>query len=258
MKYKEWGMIILGKFEVIEPYPAVFVEEVDSIVLGDLHLGYESIMAENGVFLPKVQLEKEEAILRGILKKRSAGRIILNGDIKHEFSETSYHEFKEVSDFLEHLKGAFQEVIAIKGNHDNYLIRVTRRFSVGLHDKLEMGDYLFLHGHVVPENFDDSEAKYVVINHEHPSIALFDEIGVKEKVNCFLYGDMHDGRKILVLPPVSIFAHGYDINVIPKDEILSPILREYVDVDELEVLGITQETGCLEFPRLGMLRRQFG
>ncbi len=249
-------MRILGKFEVIEPYPAVFAEEIDSIAIGDLHLGYESIMAENGVFLPKVQLEKEEAMIKGILEKRRAGRIILNGDIKHEFSETSYHEFKEVSDFLGHLKENFPEVVAIKGNHDNYLIRVTKRSGVELLDELELGDYLFLHGHVVPEDFDKSGAKFVIISHEHPSVALFDEIGVKEKVNCFLYGDMRDGRKILVLPPVSPFAHGYDINMIPRDEVLSPILRDYVDIDALEVVGITQETGSLEFPKLGMLRRQ--
>jgi hypothetical protein len=249
-------MRILGKFDVIEPYPAVYIRDIDAIALSDLHLGYEAIMVENGVFLPKVQFKREMKIVSGVLEKKRANRLVINGDIKHEFSETSYHEFKEVSDFFEFLKNNFPIVTAIKGNHDNYLIRVTKRYGVELLDQLLIEDYLFLHGHKVPFDFSRSEAEYIIISHEHPSIALFDEIGVKEKINCFLYGDMLDGRKILVLPPLSIFAQGYDINVTPKEDVLSPILRDYVDVDELSVIGISQETGCLKFPNLGELRKQ--
>lgn len=66
---------------------------------------------------------------------------------------------------------------------------------------------------------------------------------------------MGNGRGIIVLPPFSYFAQGSEINLIPKDELLSPILRELVDVDELGVIGISEETGCLEFPKLGFLRK---
>ncbi|MFQ5816173.1 MAG: hypothetical protein ACE5G7_06720 [Candidatus Hydrothermarchaeaceae archaeon] len=93
-------MRILGKFEVIEPYAAVFIRDIDSIAFSDLHLGYEGIMAENGVFLPRVQFEKEVEVVKGILEKQRAKRVIINGDIKHEFSETSYHEYKEDSGIL--------------------------------------------------------------------------------------------------------------------------------------------------------------
>ncbi len=247
-------MKILDKIEIIEPYPAIYIDEIDTIAISDTHLGYESIMAEeHGVFVPKVQYKKEVEMVEELVRKHGASRILINGDVKHEFSETSYHEYKEVSDFFDFLKSKFQNVVAIKGNHDNYLIRITKHHGIELHDQLELGDFLFFHGHTMP-NLADVKARHLIISHEHPSIALYDEIGVKEKMACFLYGDTSAGRKIVVLPPTSYFALGNDINAMPKEELLSPILKELVDVDELEVIGISPETGCLMFPKLGMLR----
>ncbi len=248
-------MRIFDKAEIIEPYPALYIEEIDTIVISDTHLGYESTMAEEqGIFVPKVQYKKEVEMVQELVKRRPASRILINGDIKHEFSETGYHEYKEVSDFFEFLKKHFREVVAIKGNHDNYLIRITKRRGVELYDQLELGDFLFFHGHKMPD-LAGVKARHFVISHEHPSIALYDEIGAKEKIACFLYGEMKDGsRRIIVIPPTSYFALGSDINVMPKEELLSPILKEMVDVDELEVIGISPEVGCLEFPKVGELR----
>jgi len=247
-------MRLLGRFEVIEPYPAVYIKELSTIVIADLHLGYEGIMAEKGVFLPKVQFRKEMEMMKGVLQRKKADRIVLNGDVKHEFSETSYHEFREVADFLSFLRENFDEVVAVKGNHDNYLARLTGKLGVRLCTELQLDDLLVLHGHLMPAKLP-AATSCLVMAHEHPSIALYDEIGVKEKLSCFLYGEMLDGRGILVLPPFSYFAQGYDLNIIPKQELLSPILRSLVDVDELSVLGIEEETGCMRFPTLGTLRR---
>lgn len=239
--------------EIIEPYPAIYIPEIDAIVIADLHLGYEGIMAEQGMFIPKVQFKKEMQMLEKIIEKQKATRIIINGDLKHEFSETSYHEFREVSDLLEFLEKKFKEVFVIKGNHDNFIARVTKRFKVKLCDELELGNFCFLHGHRVPKKF--KKAKHVIIAHEHPAIALFDEIGAKEKINCFLLGEMMRGRKIVVLPAFSPLAYGSEVNVIPSSELLSPVLKGFAGLEKMRVIGISEETGCLDFGELGRLRR---
>ncbi|MDI6820285.1 MAG: metallophosphoesterase [Candidatus Hodarchaeaceae archaeon] len=248
-------MKLWDKIEIIEPYPAVYIPEIDSIAIADLHLGYEGIMAEQGIFVPKVQFEKEMKILKEIMDKQKSGRIVICGDIKHEFSETSYHEFIEVTDLLTFLRGHLREVIALKGNHDNYLIRVTRRHGIALYDELELGDFYFMHGHEVPERLLTAEATYIIMAHEHPAIVLYDEVGGREKLDCFLYGNVND-KKLLVLPAFSTFAEGSQVNTIPREELLSPILRELVDVDNLRAIGIAEEVGCLEFPELRRLRPQ--
>ena len=248
-------MEILENVEVVEPFPVLYFREIDTVAVSDLHLGYEGVMAEEaGVFLPKTQFEKEMRIIREVTDRVKAGRIVLNGDVKHEFSQTSYHESREVSDMLEYLQNNYREVVVVKGNHDNYIIRVTHRYRVSLVDEYLVGRYYFLHGHEIPEGFGE-KGEVVVIGHEHPAIVLYDEVGAREKITCVMYGEMLDGRKIIVMPPFSTLAQGSDVNIIPKSELLSPILREYVDVDELEVVGINPEIGCMRFSKLGLLKQ---
>lgn len=190
--------------------------------------------------------------LTKIIERKKASTIIITGDVKHEFSETTYHEFKEVRDLFEFLKTIYKRIIVIKGNHDNYLFYITRRYGVELYDQLILDSFLFIHGDVIPEGF--GKASIIIMGHEHPAIALFDEVGAKEKINSFLLGDLGKG-KILVMPAFSPLAYGTEINLIPREEILSPVLKELVDVDKLWVMGIDEETGCLDFGELGKLRR---
>ncbi len=246
-------MKIWGRIEIIEPHPAIYIEELEAVAIADLHLGYEGILAEKGIFLPKTQFKKEMEMLLEILERKKVKRVIINGDIKHEFSETSYHEFKEVGDMLAFLKARCQEVILIKGNHDNYIARVSNRFGVKLYEELEVGDYHFLHGHRTPTYL---KASHLIIAHEHPAIILYDDVGGREKINCLLYGDIKlkgESKKIAVLPAFSTLAMGSEVNLIPHQELLSPILRE-IDVEKLKVIGISRDVGCLDFQELGRLR----
>jgi hypothetical protein len=245
---------IYGEVEVVEPYPAVYIPSIDSIVLAELHLGYEEAMVEQGLFLPRVQLRKEMEMLGGILEKRKAERIIVNGDFKHEFSRGGYREYKEIGEMLDFLQDSFREVKLVRGNHDNFLISPAKTRGVELVEHYTLGDYYFIHGHKVPVDFGSGEAGNVVIAHEHPAVAIYDEIGVKEKIPCFLHGEMGDGRKILVLPAFSPLFQGSEVNTIPPGELLSPVLKNYVEVDELEVVGISPAAGALRFSKLGILR----
>ncbi len=70
----------------------------------------------------------------------------------------------------------------------------------------------------------------------------------------FLVGEM-DGRKIVVTPAFSPLAQGTEINIAPEEELLSPVLKERVDIDRMRVVGIDEDTVMLEFGELGKLRR---
>lgn len=247
-------MKIYGEIEVVEPYPAVYIPSIDSIVVAELHLGYEEAMVEQGLFLPRVQLKKEMEMLRGILEKQGAKRIIVNGDFKHEFSRGGYREYREIGEMLDFLQDNFEEVKLVRGNHDNFLISPARRRGVELVDSCVLGDYYFLHGHKIPLDFESHEAGNIVMAHEHPAVAIYDEIGVKEKIPCFLHGVTRNNRRILVLPAFSPLSQGSEVNTIPPEELLSPLLKNYVEVDELEVVGISRAAGALRFASLRSLR----
>ncbi|MEM5867776.1 MAG: hypothetical protein QXG39_07645, partial [Candidatus Aenigmatarchaeota archaeon] len=89
--------------------------------------------------------------------------------------------------------------------------------------------------------------------HEQPAIMLkegYDRV----KIPCFLHGKMKNGKKIICMPAFSPLASGVAVNVIEKNELLSPVLREDVDVDELIPIAIDKEVGVLEFPKIGKIR----
>jgi len=245
-------MRIFDNIVAIEPHPLIHIEDIDLLVISDLHLGFELVSAEHGIFIPRTQFDNIKRMIEDGRKKSKASRILILGDIKHEFSETSYHEYREVSLLLEYLKKCFNEILMVKGNHDTFIIRITRRFGIEVYDEYREGAYFFLHGHM-EKNLNEIKEKIIILGHEHPSVALFTDLGIKEKMKIFLYGDFDD-KKIIVMPAASYFAEGSDINILPVEELISPILRK-VDIDRFKAIGIIENDRYLELPEIKKLRR---
>jgi putative SbcD/Mre11-related phosphoesterase len=241
--------------EIIESFPALYIKQLRAVVIADLHLGFEGIAAEQGIFMPKIQFKKELEVVKKIAKKHpEAEKIIINGDLKHEFSETTYHEFAEVKEMLKFLSSTFKEIIFVKGNHDNFIARVTSRFSIPVHEVVALENFLFFHGHKMSKETSTRKEGFVVIAHEHPALALYDEVGGREKLKCFLYGfDENLKKNIIVLPAFSYLAQGSDVNIVPKGELLSPLFK-IVDVDGLNAVGVSEEAGILEFGKIKEMR----
>jgi hypothetical protein len=246
-------MELLKDLEVVGNYPVAYFKSIDCLVFADLHLGYEGIAAEQGIFLPKVQFKEIVEIMQDVLKIKKCKNVLINGDIKHEFSETSYHEFREVRDFFNILKEKFKRVILIKGNHDNYIYYVTKKVGVELYDSLKIKNYFFFHGHQ-PVSLRETKAEILIVAHEHPVIALVDELGTKEVVKCFLWGKTKLNNLVIVLPALSTLSYGTEMNSVLKEELLSPFLKTWVELDELNAVGIDKEVGVMEFGKIKKLR----
>jgi putative SbcD/Mre11-related phosphoesterase len=239
-------MNIFG-FKTVDGKPALYHPEMDLIVISDLHLGLEGSMTSKGSYIPQFQLEDIKQELEEIVEKTGAERILVNGDLKNEFS-TSYTEKQEVDEFLDFLKESFREVILVKGNHDTILDNTAEKHGLELREKYREDNVLFVHGHEeVDEEFD-----VLVIGHEHPSLALVDDVGVKEKVPCFLYGEIESGN-LIVMPPYSKISNGSEVNNMPRSEFLSPVLRKN-GVEELKAVGVSREAGLFEFPEISKIK----
>ncbi|MFB6265597.1 MAG: metallophosphoesterase [Candidatus Nanohaloarchaea archaeon] len=248
-------MELFGGVETVDSHPAVYIEEIDAAVISDLHLGLESLMAEQGVLMPKFQLEEMKEDLEEVVDEVEPRRLVICGDVKHEFSEASRGEREEVQELLDFLSDKVEEVLLVKGNHDNYLIYAVDDYpAVELEDRFVIGDFVFVHGHEILEDLETLDAEYVVIGHEHPAVVMRDETGVKEKLPVFLYGDMEDGRKLLVLPAFSRLAEGSQVNQVEEGELLSPFLKQKIDIGEMEAVGVDKEAGLFEFPKLKRIR----
>lgn len=242
-------MQIWDEIEIIDTLPAIFIPSIQAVCIADLHLGYEGLLAEElGVFMPKTQFKEEMEMLRKIFRETKPKLFVLNGDVKHEFSETSYHEYREVSELFRYLEKKVEKIIVVKGNHDNYIERVTSKFEkIEVYEKFESGDFIFVHGHK-PVSLGKLKGKILILAHEHPSIGLYSEIGTKEKIKCFLYGESRK-VKVLVLPAFSSLSLGSEVNLLSQKDFLSPILRS-LRVEEFEVIGVEKDIGVFRFAKL--------
>ena len=239
-------------FKTIDSKPGLYHPEMDLLVISDLHLGLESSMTTKGSYVPQFQLDDLKRDIEEMQEETEADRILVNGDLKNEFS-TSYSEKRELREFIDFLQDNFEDVILIKGNHDTLIEDVVEEKGLRMLESYKEKGVLFTHGHISLETLDEEEFETVVIGHEHPALALTDEVGVKEKVDCFLYGGMNDGRNILVMPAFSTISNGTNINEVPSRELLSPILRNQADKDSLKAIAVDREAGLLDFPEVGRI-----
>lgn len=229
-------MLLNDDVELLDGMPVIFIKSIDSLVIADPHLGYEGVMAKKGVLIPKVNLKHICTILEKAIKVTKAKTLIVDGDIKNEFSMVDEEEFNELYDFINFAKERGVSLVLIKGNHDNFVERYRDPFKLKIHgQEANIGGYLFFHGEELPSGMNN-KTKMLIMGHEHPAIAIFNEVGKKEKLRCFLSGKF-EGKDILVLPAINYFASGTEINAVPKDELLAPIF-EKLSVDNMHAIAI--------------------
>ncbi len=245
-------MKILG-FETIDSLPALYHPGMDMIVISDLHLGLEGSVTSEGGYIPQFQLEDLVDDLEFAKEETGASRILVNGDLKHEFSRTRYSERQEIEEFIEFLDAMFDEVIVIQGNHDTFIESIVEDNGGKFSKHFIEDGILFIHGHNRLSELEAGDYETLVIGHEHPALVLKDEIGVKEKVDCFLYGETRSGKNIVVLPAFSKISGGSKVNQVPQNQLLSPILRNEADIRELKAVAVSREAGIYSFPEIGLI-----
>jgi len=182
------------------------------LTIGDLHLGYEEMINLEGISLKKIIYEEGLKHLNKIFEKEGRfNKIVLLGDIKHTFGINS-SSIEEIRSFLAFLKRNCEEIIVLKGNHDNGIEEVINKNKVNLKKYFVFEDVCFFHGDKKPEILNKREIKHLVIGHFHPAIRLREKIK-NEKYKCFLIGKM-ENKKVILVP--SFFE--YNIGSDPREE----------------------------------------
>nr|HDO81160.1 metallophosphoesterase [Candidatus Bathyarchaeota archaeon] len=225
----------------------LMIEEIGALVVADLHLGYEDVLREEkGIFIAS-QYPKMKSLILEMLEEASPDILVLNGDFKHEFGEASLQEWIEVRDLIETLVKEKVKLVFVRGNHDNFIVTLLRKYELPLIQEARIGDYLFIHGHRLPTQ----KAEYIIMGHEHPSIVLRDEFGTKFRYKAFLLGE-YAGSELLVLPSMHPLATGTVIN--RERDYLSPILK-FTDVDSFTPFLVEPGLTVKRFPKVERLRR---
>ncbi|MFQ5951453.1 MAG: metallophosphoesterase, partial [Candidatus Geothermarchaeales archaeon] len=121
---------ILKGISIVDPWPVLYVEELGLLVIADLHLGLEESLRKEGLFLPAGTSRRASDVAREATMASGPRRVLLLGDIKHEFGFPSPSEWLEVKALLHWFVRRGLGVEVVRGNHDNYLVAILRKFGI--------------------------------------------------------------------------------------------------------------------------------
>ena len=207
------------------------------LVIGDLQLGYEKALEDEGMYLPRMNTGSIRESLNRLIEKYEPKEIVLLGDIKHDFRRAKYEGKEEVRTIIRLIRDA-AKVVIVKGNHDNYVQNIVADMGIPVVDYVDIGGYRLEHGHI------DSGVRPVIIGHEHPSVKIVGALSGGIKMQCFMYA-REDG--VIVIPPFSFLSSGTDF-AMSADDFMSDACKG-ANMEMAELYGIT-ELGLIE---LGVL-----
>lgn len=228
----------MNKFIFIDK--TVFFPEEGILVIGDLHIGYEQMLIESGIQIPKTQIKEIISAMNKVfneIKKLNfkLKKIVFLGDIKHffHFKKEEKTSFLEVYNFIKNYVKD-KDIILIKGNHDKFDFSGKKMKNIYTKE-----DIAFIHGDKEITKIYNKKINYVLMGHLHPSIILKEEKGVKkEKFKCFLTG-IYNKKQFIVLPSFLNISDGIDINNYLEEykDTFSIIPKKYLLGFNIHVIG---------------------
>lgn len=162
---------------IVPSKPVLVLEgKKKSLVVSDIHIGFENSMAANQIFIGKNSSTQETIQeITQIVDDEKPDSIVLLGDIKSSIKNISKIEWDEVPIFFKEITKKC-EVVLVPGNHDANIHKlvpdnVSLISSTGMVEE----DILLTHGHTMPsENF--SHVNRIVMGHLHPVFFQEDSI----------------------------------------------------------------------------------
>jgi len=242
----------MDKIEYIGKCLCLESAEKNLLVVGDLHLGYEEVLNEAGVFVTREMFKEMIGYFDRVFDR--AGKVdsvVLLGDVKHNFGKILRQEWNEVLGLFDYLEGKLNrkgEIVIVKGNHDNILEPIVKKDKkVRLVDYFIVDGYCFVHGNKEYERMLDKKVKYWIMGHGHPAIKLSDGVKI-EKYKCFLRGK-YKRKEIIMVPSFFEYSEGSD----PRENELGMAWEFDYDKFDVGVVGVEGELEVFDFGRLEKL-----
>ena len=229
---------------IVPTKPALILEgEKKYLVVTDIHIGFESSMASNEIFIGKNSTINESIQeLSEMIDLESPDSVVLLGDIKSSIKSITRNEWDEVPLFFKKIREKC-DVVLIPGNHDSNIQRLVPNdvemiSSTGMVEE----DILLTHGHTMPsENF--SHVDKIIMGHIHPVFFQEDSImngqrvwvSIKtEKENIF--PNKSGEIEITIVPSFNRYFYATHRKQYKKS--ISPIISKIKEVSKAKIITL--------------------
>jgi len=229
--------------KIIPGYPALVIEGTKkSLVITDLHLGFENDLSLNNVFLGKnktvAEITKE---IEKIVKKTKPDSLVLLGDIKSGIKSITKTEWETIPIFFESITKLI-DTILVPGNHDANIEKlIPNGITLASSKGIIIDGILLTHGHTMPsENF--SQVNTIVMGHVHPVFFLKESLINGERVwvsiKCKKQKIFHSKSgelEVIILPSFNRYFYATQKKFYKKS--ISPII-EKMDVIQAKIVTL--------------------
>jgi len=233
----------MAQTKIIPGYPALMIEgDKKSLVITDLHLGFENALSLNNVFLGKnktvTEITKEIEL---IIDKTKPDSLILLGDVKSGINSITKVEWETVPSFFENITKLI-DIILVPGNHDANIEKlIPNEITLAGSKGIIIDDILLTHGHTMPsENF--SQINTIVMGHIHPVFFEKESLINGERVWVSIISDKQkifhskSGElELIILPSFNRYFYATQKKFYKKS--ISPII-EKMDVMQAKILTL--------------------
>ena len=229
---------------IVPRYPALVINGNEkSLVITDLHLGFEAKLSSNNIYLGKNTSVTETAKdIEKILDKTKPESLILLGDIKSGIKSITKTEWNTIPTFFEIIKKRI-DVTVIPGNHDANIEKlIPRGITLASSKGIVIENMLLTHGHTMPsENF--SHVNKIIMGHLHP--VFFEEnsllngkrvwVSLKSKKQK-IFPSRAGKLEIIILPSFNKYFYAtqkkfYKKSISPIIERMETLQAKIVDLD---------------------------
>lgn len=164
--------------EPVKDYPALLhtEEHHKTLIIADLHLGWEINLAHRGIHIPSQATKILQKLLK-VISITNPETLIILGDVKHTIARAESGEWKDIPEFFETIKTRINDIQVVRGNHDGNLEPLLPR-SVQLHPSsgITLDAVGLFHGHTWPAK-KLLDSKVLVMGHAHPTLSFRDALG---------------------------------------------------------------------------------
>lgn len=208
---------------------ALYIREHKTLIITDTQIGLEENLNKQGILIPRFQYKDIIKALDKIFDKagiENIDKVVINGDVKHEFGEISRQEWRDVLNLLGYLQEKSKKIILVKGNHDTILGPLAEKKGLQIKNHYNIGNITILHGHKIFPRLKLN--KIIIIGHEHPAVSLKKGSRV-ERFRCYLKGKWKN-HVLIVQPSLNFVRIGYDVL---QEKLLSQFLQH--DINNFDV-----------------------
>jgi len=232
------------KTRIVPSKPALILEgQNKSLIITDLHIGFESNFILNDIFVGKnTTIQETISEIESIIDETKPDSLILLGDVKSSIKSISKNEWDEVPLFFKKMNDKVDTVL-IPGNHDANISKlVPDETTLVSPNGMVIENVLLTHGHTMPtENY--SHVDKIIMGHIHP--VFFQENSVlngqrvwismkTEKQNIFpsTSGEI----EITVIPSFNRYFYATHKNRYKKS--ISPIIKKIKNVESAKIVTL--------------------